>query len=170
MLLRVWTRFRWLSLGFAAASITLAGVGCQADLTLECLEGACTEPVTLGAGAGGGGGAGGSGGGPECLACVAETGAQTGEFPCEIETIIKDKCQRCHQDPPQKGAPFPLLTYENTQAEYVKKLIYERMKTAIANNFMPLTPPKLTDAEKETMLAWLCACAPPAGPGEACEP
>lgn len=163
MLPCVWTRLRWLALGLSAASALGAG-GCDAELVVGCSDGVCIDPATLT------GGSGGSGGAPECLACLPDTGLQTGDFPCEIETIIQDKCQRCHQDPPLKGAPFPLLTYENTQADYVKKHIYERMAKAIETNFMPLTPPKLDAAEKETMLAWLCACAPPAAPGEACEP
>src|SRR5690348_9057778 len=59
-------------------------------LVVPCLA-ACgpTQPT-------GGAGAGGSGG--------------SNPF-CAVQPILKAKCQGCHSDPPNSGAPFPLVTY-----------------------------------------------------------
>ena len=88
-------------------------------------------------------------------------------FPCEIEAIIVAKCQRCHTDPPENGAPFPLLTWQDTQEEYFLTPIWKRMHNAVSTGFMPfvalpLDPPvePLTPQEKETLLEWL-ECALP---------
>jgi hypothetical protein len=112
--------------------------------------------------AGGQGGQSGSDGG-----CAAPS-AQNPTFPCEVEAVLKAKCHRCHQDPQQNGAPFPLLTWENTQVDYFGKPIYQRMESVVSSDFMPFTslalnPPvePLTADEKATLLDWL-VCAIPA--------
>jgi hypothetical protein len=66
------------------------------------------------------------------------------------------------------NAPFPLLTYGNTQELYFGNVRFAVMRGAISTDFMPLTPPDLTPAERETILTWLCACAPSAPPGTVC--
>ena len=93
----------------------------------------------------------------------------TPALPCEVEAVLKAKCQRCHQEPPLNGASFPLLTWENTQAIYFKKPIHARMLNAVTTGFMPymaleLDPPvePLTEDEKATLIAWLSECGPPA--------
>ena len=44
------------------------------------------------------------------------------------------------------------------------------MQNAIATDFMPLQPPKLSDSEKQTIInAWICDCAPPKATDEVCE-
>ena len=89
-------------------------------------------------------------------------------FPCEIEAILKSKCQRCHQDPPQNYAPFPLIVWSDTRRSYGVQLVYQAMLPAIESDFMPYTeleldPPvqPLTNDEKETLLDWLEAGAEP---------
>jgi hypothetical protein len=89
-------------------------------------------------------------------------------FPCEVEAILERKCQRCHQDPPQNYAPFPLLTWSDTRASYGVQLVYQAMLPAIESDFMPYTeldlePPvqPLTANEKETLLDWLEGGAEP---------
>ena len=82
-------------------------------------------------------------------------------FPCNVQAIIKAKCQTCHTDPPRNGAPVHILNYADTQVvapdDHSKK-IWEFMEIYITSGFMPFmgspTGP-LTDAEKATMLAWL---------------
>jgi hypothetical protein len=86
-------------------------------------------------------------------------------------------CQRCHQDPPLHGAPFPLVTYEDTQEPYtVDKQRWERMKEVVESDFMPargidLEPPVefLTCEEKSTLMGWLEQCAQPLGGTECAE-
>lgn len=83
-------------------------------------------------------------------------------FPCEVERILQAKCQRCHGDPLQNAAPFPLLTWEDTQVSRGSSRIYERIKIAVSSRFMPLMisgldPPvePLTTEERAALLDWL---------------
>jgi uncharacterized membrane protein len=85
---------------------------------------------------------------------------------CAVLVVLEDKCQRCHRMPPEFGAPFPLLTYEDTQrveppdggAE-----VYRKMRPVIETEFMPplwitdVEPPvePLTDDERDLLLDWI---------------
>lgn len=95
---------------------------------------------------------------------------------CDALQVIETKCQRCHQEPPKNGAPMPLLTYEDTQAEWtLTKAVHHVMLDAVTRGFMPyvelndppnsLMPPvePLTDEEKAALLAWLMQGALPEG-------
>ncbi len=108
------------------------------------------------------------------MEATASSDSDSPRLPCEIAAVIEAKCQRCHDDPPKNGAPFPLLTWEDTQRPYGTKLVYEAMLPAIETGFMPLTqltldPPvePLTPAEKTLLLDWLGESAPAAF-GPAC--
>lgn len=83
---------------------------------------------------------------------------------CDVAPILEARCQRCHTDPPKNGAPFPLLSYEDTQEEER----YEQVGDAVSRDFMPplwleVDPPvePLSCGEKETLLAWIEQGAPP---------
>jgi hypothetical protein len=145
---------RVIALAFAAA-LTF---GCSSDTELERRGGPLPE------GAGGGG---------------ADSGPPV-SF-CQALTVIRAKCQRCHQDPPRNGAPVPFLDYEDTQAPYVDDTLKysDVMLLAVERDFMPyvalnegddpIMPPveSLTAGEKATLLAWLKQGALPLG-GTAC--
>jgi hypothetical protein len=60
-----------------------------------------------------------------------------------------------------------LRTYADTQATYLGKPIWQRMKSAIETDFMPPAGP-LSPADRSVMLRWLDAGARAAAPGEAC--
>jgi hypothetical protein len=85
---------------------------------------------------------------------------------------LEQKCQRCHAEEPQHGAPFALVSYQDTQVVNAKgKPRYERIATAVSSDFMPpsfltLTPPvePLTDLERAAVLDWCDLGAP--GPAE----
>ena len=86
---------------------------------------------------------------------------------CDVEPILQAHCQRCHTEPQQNAAPFPLLTYEDTQEDER----YELMASAVGRDFMPPTwlvvdPPvePLPCSEKQTLLEWIDqgAAPPPA--------
>jgi len=86
---------------------------------------------------------------------------------CDVAPIIQSKCQRCHQAPPQHGAPFPLMTYDDTQVlsprtDAPERKRAEDMLSVVETNYMPymglaLDPPvsPLTCAERATLLDWL---------------
>jgi hypothetical protein len=113
---------------------------------------------------------------PEAAAGAAGVGGGGVPFCAALE-VIRAKCQRCHSDPPQNGAPVPFLTYEDTQASYfdTDRKWSEMMLNAVTKGFMPfvrlndpptsLMPPvqPLTDEEKATLLDWLEQGALPEG-------
>jgi len=86
---------------------------------------------------------------------------------CDVEPILQAHCQRCHTDPPENGAPFPLLTYADTQDGSPAR--YDQMAAALDRDFMPpqwldVDPPvePLPCGEKATLLAWIDQGAAPA--------
>jgi len=103
--------------------------------------------------------------------------ASEGTAFCAAFAVIRAKCQRCHGDPLQNGAPAPFLTYEDTQAAYYgsAKKWSDVMYGAVMREFMPyvalndppvsVMPPvePLTDDEKATLLGWLEQGALPVG-------
>jgi hypothetical protein len=100
----------------------------------------------------------------------SEAGALVQDGPnwCDARVVLQAKCQRCHGDPLESGAPFPLLTYADTQATNSKgSPRYEQMKAALEAEYMPpqflqLTPAvePLTTDESTTLLTWLSGAPP----------
>lgn len=86
-------------------------------------------------------------------------------LPCDVQKILKDKCQTCHGEPLASG-PMPLITWAHLQVASTLKpaeKIAQRVKTRIADTAMPMPPatrPQLTAAEKQTLNAYLMAGAP----------
>jgi hypothetical protein len=150
----------------AAAVTAILFAGCNADLTDGCLSGGCPPATTTTSTSA-------TTGGASCGALPA-----SGDIPCDVFKIIHGTCNRCHIDPPLLGAPFPLLTYEDTQMPYDThgKLRYQRMREVIQPDGSPHMPlqstkivvPPLTDAELATLDAWL-ACPTPTAQGQGCE-
>jgi len=99
---------------------------------------------------------------------------------CDAFSVIERKCVRCHSNPPQNGAPFPLDSYEATQApspssKEPDRIRADRMLKAVESGFMPYTslrldPPvePLSCEEKTTLLTWLRNGSPP--PTDAANP
>lgn len=169
---------RWAAL-LTSFTSAIAFAACKADLTEECFGVGCVDPALESVPGEGGAtssssGPGGAGGGApfDCMldpSCVPDmAGPADGILPCDVEQVLVDKCQRCHQDPPLMNAPFPLVTYGDTQELYFTQVTFAAMRSAISSTFMPLNPPDLTPAERETMLTWLCSCAPSAPAGTVC--
>lgn len=147
---------------------SLSSAGGQADVS----AGAGGQPATGPEPQGGAeaGGANGGGGGSDAPGNGEGGGTAEPQFglPCEVEQVLEAKCQRCHDDPRQNGAPFPLLTWEDTRRRYGTPQVYELMPRAIETEYMPLmilglTPPveSLTQTEKAVLLDWLEGGAEP---------
>jgi hypothetical protein len=106
---------------------------------------------------------GGRAGAPPANSAGEAGSVESGPTFCEALAVIRDKCQRCHGDPPVHGAPFPLLTYEDTQVIDRRGVPrFERMREAVESDFMPATfldlePPvvALEPDEKTLLLGWL---------------
>ena len=94
--------------------------------------------------------------------------------PCVLDVIVA-KCQRCHGDPRQNGAPVSFFTVDDFQAPYFDtkfkwwEIAIDRVESDVMpfvalndppTNLMPPVQP-LTAEEKATLLAWLRAGALP---------
>jgi hypothetical protein len=96
---------------------------------------------------------------------------------CAALQVVRDKCQRCHTDPPENGAPVPFLTYDDFQRPYgtSDRKYWEAANDAVERDIMPyvalnepptsLMPPvePLTADEKATLLGWFSQGATPEG-------
>lgn len=92
-----------------------------------------------------------------------------GKLPCEVASLLAQRCSECHSDPPKYGAAMPLVdrgdllaaprgTAKGTHAT-VGEAILARIDAADA----PMPPPPnlpLSDAEKQTLRAYVNAGMP----------
>jgi hypothetical protein len=96
---------------------------------------------------------------PMFFACNGSSGVDEQEqaignyLPCDVETVLKAKCQSCHAATPLYGAPLPLMTYDDTQVPYKGLSAWRSMKTAVENGKMPQGT-TLTVQEKKTLVDW----------------
>jgi len=92
------------------------------------------------------------------------------DLPANVDDVLAKKCRRCHGSPTRHSAPFPLYTWADTRGQHHGRLIVERIGWAVETGFMPnlipANPPveRLTDAEKQVLLAWVAAGGPRAKP------
>lgn len=126
-------------------------------LAVACSSDNPTDPNEPSGGAGTSGGGGGPG--QAIPGCVLQ--------------VIQDKCQRCHGEPLQHGAPVAFLTVSDFQARYfdsdskwwqvaAQQVESDAMPFVVLNTLPePIMPPvePLTADEKATLLAWLKAGA-----------
>ena len=96
---------------------------------------------------------------------VPAGGAESAPDWCAARGVLEAKCQRCHGDPPDHGAPFPLVTYQDTQVVNRKgEARFTAIAAAVADGFMPpgfitLEPAvePLTALEQELLMGWCSA-------------
>jgi hypothetical protein len=154
-------------------ALVLAGCGTEASGP------AATPPGAPAPGSPPGGGSPPSGTPPPGGSMGGPAAPAPGALPCEVERVLQQRCQGCHQRPPQFGAPMPLLTWSDTQAPALggQLSIRQVMKSKVETGKMP--PPStptgpLTSEEKATLMGWLesgapmgnqTACAPRPGAG-----
>lgn len=96
---------------------------------------------------------------------------------CEVSEVLGAKCQRCHVGAGLHGAPFPLVTYDDTQVfmTSLEKHRWELMRNMVEQDLMPpndprLDPPpaKLTADDKAVLMTWFSEGAQLVG-GEDCD-
>ncbi len=125
---------------------------------ISSCSGSLTGPVdggsggsATGGGSGGGGSAGGAGGG-----FVGDGGG----FACDIQPVLNARCLDCHSNPTRFGAPMPLVTYADTQAQSVAaptQKIFQRMAARVADETAPMPQApnlRLTAAEIAAFQSW----------------
>ena len=94
---------------------------------------------------------------------------------CEARDVLERNCQRCHGETPSNGAPFSLVTYEDTQAPNKKgKARYQTIAQVIESELMPptyleLEPPvqALGSEDRQLLLTW-CEQGAPGDSSDAC--
>jgi hypothetical protein len=99
----------------------------------------------------------------------------SGDLPCDVSTVLAGNCQHCHSDPPQHGAPFPEVTYQDLEQPFGSNGLHrwQRMAQVIVPGATPIHmppagQPQLSDAELNTLLDWFAQCAPPQPAGTGC--
>jgi len=84
-------------------------------------------------------------------------------LPCEVQTILKDKCQTCHGDPLQSG-PMPLITRADLLALNTSGAkISDRVKARIHDTTRPMPPvgrTPLTAADTKALDDYIAAGLP----------
>jgi uncharacterized membrane protein len=93
---------------------------------------------------------------------------------CAARQVLATKCQRCHAAPPEHGAPFPLVAYDDTQVLSARgEARFVAIEAAVSKDFMPpsfitLEPPVdgLVEHERDVLLSWCRAGGPPAARGQ----
>jgi hypothetical protein len=197
--------------GLVAAMAGVTAAGCDADLAQTCVGGPCylgtggwpgypsSSAPSSSSGApssssGGPTGDAGDAGPGNALACP--TVPQTGDIPCDVFAVIHSICNQCHVKPPQNNAPFPILTYADTQEPFIgllgtgcttdaecgptpgnckngkcNGLRFQQMYISIGPNGCPQMPfgeGMLPEPQFSTLYDWLGSCAPPAPAGTGC--
>lgn len=111
-------------------------------------------------------------GGDSSLSPDGTTSGST-PLPCDINAIVVPHCQGCHSNPPQSGAPMPLVTWEDFHATtpvdalgpqpVTGTYVYQTVQYRIADDQAPMPQPpnpRLDAADLATMNAWLTSGAP----------
>lgn len=136
-----------------ARAATLAVVACGFALACSVVLGACSSST------------------PAAPACDPAATPLTGDLPDDVAAVLVDKCQTCHTSPPKNRAPWPLLSFEETQARFgiTDKRRWQRMAEVIEPGGSPHMPygtaEQLTPAQLTTLRSWFAACAIPNAEG-----
>ena len=72
-----------------------------------------------------------------------------------IQPIISDRCTGCHNDPPQGGAPMPLLTYEQVVEAVENRDLWGRISSTDINFLMPLGGTRLPNSTIAVFEQWI---------------
>lgn len=77
-------------------------------------------------------------------------------FDGNIKPILDSNCTKCHSSPPQFGAPFPLVDYDEMLMGEAGSRIVDRAFSAIADGSMPPgSQDDLEHGEFDTLVQWL---------------
>lgn len=142
--------FVWILLAVVLVAVT----GCRLDADcfgsnecspgLVCYRGQCTEPFAIGDA------------GPDA-------GIRTYTWIDDVQPIIQRRCVSCHANPTVNGAPFALISYQDTQGSApAGGLIYERMAARMVAGTMP-PGGGATEAEIGVVRDWAALGAPEGG-------
>lgn len=118
------------------------------------------------------------------VTAAGEKPSQSGEGTwCSARQVLEKSCNSCHSDPPQFGAPMPLVRYEDLFAPsplVPGQLVYERVAARIHDEQKPMPPTgAFADTSRNALDQWLESgasaedaapeCGSAEAPGEAIE-
>lgn len=75
-------------------------------------------------------------------------------FVTDVQPIINNNCVTCHSNPPQNGAPMPLLTYEHVKEAVANRNLLERISSQDLAFVMPFGGPRLPQNLIDTIVQW----------------
>lgn len=136
------------ALALLAAACSDGATGMAGDDETEGSSGATQPPI----GAGSGEGSSGDTRGPSAL-------------PCDVDAVLKSKCQSCHGASPDFGASVPLVTHQDLTKAFSKGSgkVFEAVLSRVKDAQRPMPPqpnPKLSEKEIATLESWVKAGAP----------
>jgi hypothetical protein len=89
-------------------------------------------------------------------------GGQVTNLPCDVDSILRSRCQTCHAASPVGGATVSLVTHDDLTQDRNGKKVYELVGQRIhdTNSPMPPKPASLTADELATLDRYVAASAP----------
>lgn len=72
----------------------------------------------------------------------------------DIKPIITESCITCHSQPPQNGAPMPLITYELVKNAVETRGLLDRVSSNDPNFWMPFQGDRLPQSKIDMFIAW----------------
>lgn len=72
-----------------------------------------------------------------------------------VQSIFADNCTNCHSNPPQNGAPIPLVTYQNIKDAVQNKGLIDRISRIQGEGgMMPAGGTRLPQATINLIVQW----------------
>lgn len=94
----------------------------------------------------------------------AGSGTVGSDMPCAVRELLAKRCQQCHSEPTQFGAPMPLVTRAHLMAQASTGVsVGEQSLVRMKDEKKPMPQPpneKATDAEYAALEAWVKAGMP----------
>lgn len=79
---------------------------------------------------------------------------ETITYVADVKPIIDNNCIICHSNPPQNGAPMPLVTFENVREAVQNRNLIGRISSDDPAFSMPFGGPKLPQNLIDIIIQW----------------
>ena len=79
---------------------------------------------------------------------------ETITFNENVKPIIDNNCIFCHSNPPQNGAPMPLVSYENVKEAVQNRNLIGRISSEDPAFMMPFGGPRLPQNLIDIVIQW----------------
>jgi len=71
-----------------------------------------------------------------------------------VKSIITDNCIMCHSQPPQSGAPMPLVNYDFVKSAVISRGLLGRISSTDPGFWMPFGGERLPQDQINKIIAW----------------